>query len=100
MSTVTAKRPTVHRRWAPLSGSAKYLGVSEKTLRRMIAAGAINGYRVGPRLIRCDLNEIDAAAHPIPTAAPAAHAAKVVAEAPPPIPAQQDKIAVLLRGAP
>lgn len=55
------------RRWAPLSVAADHLSVSEKTLRRMISAGQIRGYRVGARLVRVDLNELDALASPIPT---------------------------------
>lgn len=56
------------RRWASLSLGAEYIGVSEKTLRRLIAGGQITGYRIGKRLLRVDLNELDALASPIPTA--------------------------------
>jgi len=61
--------PTQPRRWGSLTLGAEYIGVSEKTLRRLISQGQIRGYRVGPRLIRVDLNELDALASPIPTAA-------------------------------
>ncbi len=54
------------RRWASLDAAAEYLGVSTKTLRRMIAAGTVTGYRAGPRLLRVDLNELDAALSRIP----------------------------------
>lgn len=57
------------RRWASITLGAEYIGVSEKTLRRMIAAGQVTGYRVGPRLLRVDLNELDASARPIPAGA-------------------------------
>ncbi|MGB2698823.1 MAG: excisionase family DNA-binding protein [Candidatus Phosphoribacter baldrii] len=50
-----------------LSVAADHLAVSQKTLRRMIAAGHVRGYRVGSRLVRVDLNELDAMASPIPT---------------------------------
>jgi excisionase family DNA binding protein len=63
--------PTIQpqtRRWVSLTLGAEHIGVSEKTLRRMISQGRIRGYRVGPRLIRVDLNELDALASPIPTA--------------------------------
>lgn len=33
-------------------------GVSEKTVRRWTATGLITGRRIGPRLIRYDLNEV------------------------------------------
>jgi excisionase family DNA binding protein len=48
--------------------AAKHLAVSQLTIRRMIAAGKITGYRVGPRLIRIDLEELDQVAHQIPAA--------------------------------
>ena len=37
-------------------------------MRRWIAAGAVPGYRAG-RLIKVDLNDLDAALRPIPAAA-------------------------------
>jgi len=42
--------------------------VSERTVRRWISSGLVTGYRVGPRLIRVDLNEVDAMLRRIPTA--------------------------------
>jgi excisionase family DNA binding protein len=49
--------------------AARYVGVHVKTIRRAIAAGRLTGYRLpGSRLYRLDLNEIDAAMRPIPTA--------------------------------
>jgi len=39
-----------------------------KTIRRLIAAGEITGHRLGKRLIRVDLNELDATMQLIPTA--------------------------------
>ncbi len=38
---------------------------AERTLRRYIASGRLTGYRVGPRLVRVDLNELDANLRPI-----------------------------------
>lgn len=63
---MTKSQTTARRRWASLAVGAEHLAVSEKTLRRMIAAGHIRGYRVGARLVRVDLNELDALASPIP----------------------------------
>ena len=62
-----AKSPIKPRRWASLAVAADHLAVSEKTLRRMIAAGDVRGYRVGSRLVRVDMNELDALASPLPT---------------------------------
>jgi len=65
MSTRTLPSP---RRIAPIADAADYLGTSERTIRRYIAAGRLTGYRVGPRLIRVDLNELDTLLRQIPTA--------------------------------
>jgi excisionase family DNA binding protein len=53
---------------APIKTTSEQYGVSEKTLRRYIAEGKITGYRLGPRLIRVDLDEIEALLKPIPAA--------------------------------
>lgn len=63
-----ATTPTPARRWTSLTLGAEHIGVSEKTLRRLVASGRITGYRFGPRLIRLDLNELDAMLRPIPSA--------------------------------
>jgi len=48
--------------------AAERHGVHPKTIRRRIADGTITGYRSGPRLIRVDPDEVDAALlRPIPT---------------------------------
>ena len=54
------------RRYASLSDAAEYIGVNEKTVRRRIADGTLIGYRLGGRLLRVDLNELDQALRPIP----------------------------------
>jgi excisionase family DNA binding protein len=59
--------PAAARRYASLSDAAIYLGVNERTIRRQIADGRLTGYRLGDRLIRVDLNELDEALRPIPT---------------------------------
>lgn len=53
---------------APIKTTSEQYGVSEKTLRRYIAEGKITGYRLGPRLIRVDLDEIEQLLKPIPAA--------------------------------
>lgn len=37
---------------------AEQYGVSERTVRRWITSGLIAGFRIGPRLIRVDLEEV------------------------------------------
>ena len=51
-----------------LAVAAAYADVSTRTLRRYISHGRLTGYRVGPRLVKIDLNEVDAMVRPIPTA--------------------------------
>lgn len=55
------------RRLASLLAAAEYADVCERTLRRMIARGELTGYRLGKRMIRVDLDELDAVMRPIPT---------------------------------
>lgn len=57
------------RRYVKISEAADYLQVTERTVRQMIADGRLIGYRSGKRLIRLDLNEIDAAMRPFGGAA-------------------------------
>jgi excisionase family DNA binding protein len=52
------------RRLRSIPGGAAYAGVSAHTLRRRISAGDLPAYRFGPRLIRVDLNDIDAMLRP------------------------------------
>lgn len=56
------------RRYASVRDAAEYFGCSERTIRRSISAGTLTGYRIGKRLLRVDLNELDAALRPIPSA--------------------------------
>ena len=57
------------RRLASLSGAAEYADVNPRTIRRRIADGTITGYRLGPRVIRVDLNELDRVFAQIPVGA-------------------------------
>lgn len=52
--------PVVARRYARIAAAATYLDVHPFTIRAMIADGRLTPYRSGPRLLRVDLNEIDA----------------------------------------
>lgn len=55
-------------RYVPLGEAADYAGFSTRTLRRYISQGLLIGYRVGPRHIRIDLNEVDGMFSAIPSA--------------------------------
>lgn len=56
----------VHRRLVAIDAAAEYLAVSSKTIRRRIADGTLTGYRVGSRLLRVDLDELESIVRPIP----------------------------------
>jgi excisionase family DNA binding protein len=56
------------RRLSPIAGAAEYAACSPKTIRRMVARGDLTAYRLGPRLLRVSLDELDDAMRPIPTA--------------------------------
>ncbi len=51
-----------------LAVAAAHADASTRTLRRYISPGKLTGYRVGPRLIKVDLNEVEVIVRPIPTA--------------------------------
>lgn len=53
------------RRLSSLPEAAEQFGVSSRTLRRYISAGRITGYRFGPRMLRVDLDELDALLRPL-----------------------------------
>lgn len=59
---------TTAPRYVPLNEAADYATLSERTIRRYITQGLLTGYRIGPRQIRIDLNELDALFTAIPTA--------------------------------
>ena len=51
-----------------IENAAEHLDVSTRTVRRWIASGDLTGYRAGKRIIRVNLNEVDAMLRPIPSA--------------------------------
>jgi excisionase family DNA binding protein len=54
------------RRWASLKQAASYIGIDDvRTIRRWISEGRITGYKLNQRVLRVDLNEIDAAMTPV-----------------------------------
>ena len=62
--TAIARRP---KRLKGVGPAADYADVCDRTIRRWIAAGLLTGYRVGPRLIKVDLDELDRIIRPVPT---------------------------------
>ncbi len=60
---------TTPRRYASITAGAEYIAVTTRTIRQMIADGRLTGYRCGTRLVRIDLNELDAVMQPFGGAA-------------------------------
>jgi excisionase family DNA binding protein len=58
-----SKSPS-RRRYVRVAEAADYLGVTTRTIRQMLTDGRLTGYRSGARLVRLDLDEIDAAMQP------------------------------------
>ncbi|WP_431817720.1 helix-turn-helix domain-containing protein [Gordonia jacobaea] len=48
-----------------IAETAEYLGISTKTVRRYIASGRLKAHRLGPRVIRIDVESIEALLQPI-----------------------------------
>jgi excisionase family DNA binding protein len=61
MPTASPNDNSAPRRWASIPAAAEYLGVCIRTIRQMIQDGKIRRYGSSSRLVRVDLNEIDAA---------------------------------------
>lgn len=52
--------PVQARRYATIKAGAEYIGSSDKTIRRLAGQGKLTLFRYGTRLVRVDLNELDA----------------------------------------
>jgi hypothetical protein len=55
-----AMNDTLMGRYATIEQSATYSGLSDKTLRRLSAAGKLIGYRPVPGRVLLDLQQLDA----------------------------------------
>jgi excisionase family DNA binding protein len=61
----TSGAPNGHgRRWVSVKDLAAHLGVSARGVRLMVADGRLTQYYLGPRIVRFDLDEVDAAFTP------------------------------------
>ena len=60
--------PASRRHYESVGEAATRVGVSTKTVRRWISSGQLAGYRVGPRLLRIDPDDVDRMLTLIPTA--------------------------------
>jgi excisionase family DNA binding protein len=52
-------------RLASIPFAAESADVHPRTIRRYIASGRLTGYRIGPRLIKVDLDELEASFEPV-----------------------------------
>ena len=64
--------PSPNRDLGSIDAAAQRMACSPKTVRRMIARGELAAYRVGTKMVRVDLNDVDALLRRIPTAGDAA----------------------------
>lgn len=62
-TATTKKRPT---RLTSIAKAAECADVSPRTIRRWIASGRLPGYRVGPRLLKVSLDDVEQLAQQIP----------------------------------
>jgi excisionase family DNA binding protein len=65
MKKTTTKAGTFTRsaddRLVSIATAASYLGVNERTIRNKLYDGTLKAYKLGPRVVRLRLSEIDAA---------------------------------------
>lgn len=61
------RKTTTNPRLGTIGQAAELMCCSDRTIRRMIAAGTVKGYRVGPRLVRIDLDQLATSMRPIHT---------------------------------
>lgn len=54
------------RRFVTLAHASQTHDLDQKTLRRYVAQGTLTGYRIGPRALRLDADEVENLARPIP----------------------------------
>jgi excisionase family DNA binding protein len=64
---INKQDPGPRRRMLSMAAVAEQFDVSERTIRRWIAAGQLSAYRIGTRTVRLDAAEVDAIVHKVPT---------------------------------
>jgi excisionase family DNA binding protein len=61
----TARRQTIEQVYIGIPESATYLGVAEKTIRRLIRDGKLPAYRLGNRVIKLKISDVESVLTPI-----------------------------------
>jgi excisionase family DNA binding protein len=64
MATATTRTAT--SAYVSLVEAGDVLGVHSRTIRRYISEGRLTGYRIGPRLVKVKLADLDGLMHRIP----------------------------------
>ena len=64
-----ANSDAIAPRYVSLERAATHIDTTPRTIRRAIAEGRLTGYRFGKRMLRVDLNEVEAALRPVPAVA-------------------------------
>ena len=64
----TLKPMSAVPRWVSLLEAAEYARIPMRTMRSWVSQGWLPAYRIGPRQIQIDLNDVDALRRRIPTA--------------------------------
>jgi excisionase family DNA binding protein len=62
---VTREQILTERKAVDISNAAAYLGVSHKTIRRLIASGRLPAFRVAGRAIRIYADDVEALKEPV-----------------------------------
>lgn len=62
---------TAQPEYLTVAQAAEIFGTSERTVRRLIAAGSLPAYRIGPRAVRVLADDVRNHATPIPATTPA-----------------------------
>jgi excisionase family DNA binding protein len=58
--------PPASRKYISIGAAAEYLDVTPKTIRRFISEGRLPAYRLGKRMLRVDLADVQALPWQIP----------------------------------
>jgi excisionase family DNA binding protein len=65
------RQPRAPKRPVTVAHGAQKYGLSDRTVYRYIASGLLPAYRVGPRMLRIDLDDLERLARPVQAARPA-----------------------------
>lgn len=63
--------PEAAPRWASFPEACAYAHLPPNTLRRYISEGRLPAYRIGPRLLQVNLDDVDRLRRLVPTVEPA-----------------------------